>query len=97
MRVPATWLIALAFMAGAITSVAGGDQDEALRLRLSGEIVPLERIIERARAQRAGTLVEAELEREHGRIVYELEFIGERGEHRKLWFDARTGEPIPKE
>lgn len=97
MRAPLTVLALLVSTAGVTTPASGHDHEEALRLRRSGEILPLERIIERARTRQAGTLVEAELDRKHGRIVYELEFITDLGEHRKLWFDARTGEPIPKE
>lgn len=70
------------------------DHDRVHRLVQSGAIVPLERIIERLRAGKPGRMLEAELEDEGGRYIYEIEWIDTAGEVSKQHFDAGTGEPI---
>ncbi len=73
------------------------DQDQALELRQAGEILSLEQILERARRHlRRGRLIKAELERESGRLVYELEYV-DAGEVREFLFDAVTGEFLGEE
>lgn len=68
------------------------DQDEALRLRHEGLILPLEQLLQRAMKRHPGArLLEAELEEEDGIYVYEIELITGDGVARELEFDARTG------
>ncbi|HSG05745.1 MAG TPA: PepSY domain-containing protein [Nitrospiria bacterium] len=71
---------------------SGEDHDRVKALKEAGEIVPLEAIIEKARANRPGRVLEAELETEHGRLLYELEFLDDQGVVWELEYDARTGE-----
>lgn len=54
-------------------------------------LVPINTVIDAAREVVPGMVVEAELEKEHGRWVYEVEVITP--EHKKvdLIFDAHTG------
>jgi len=83
-------------LAGAIAAGAAGahdlDQDEALRLRQSGTLQPLEVLLARMRERYPGaTLLEADLEDEHDHIVYELEVLTTDGAVRELEFDARSG------
>lgn len=77
---------------GMAISSAGVTQDEALRLRQSGEIQALEHIITKAQAQHAGTILEAELNREGGGYVYEVEILDANGAVWEMRFNAHTGE-----
>ncbi len=71
------------------------DQDEALRLRQSGLIQPLEHCI-RVALERypEAKLLEAELEEKHGIYVYEIELLTREGIVRELKFDARDSRLI---
>jgi uncharacterized membrane protein YkoI len=73
------------------------DYREAQRLRQSGKILPLETIVQRAKAVRPGKLIDIELEREDGRYVYELELLDERGVIWELKYDAATGALLEQE
>lgn len=86
--------LAFAVVLGAAAWPAGADSDhaEAKRLRQSGEILPLEDILERARKARPGKVLETELERERGRYLYELEILDANGQVWELKYDARSGE-----
>lgn len=71
------------------------DQDEALRLRRSGEIQPLETLLIQVYQRHPDArLLDVELEREHGRLIYEIEILTKPGQVRELELDARTGEFI---
>lgn len=73
--------------------MAGRDHDEVRRLRGAGQILSLETIIaNHRRYQPGGQLLEAGLESEHGRYVYDLKFLSDDGVVREFEYDARTGE-----
>ena len=78
-------------------------QDEALRLRRSGELLPFEAVLAITSQRYPGaSLLEVELEEDDGRYIYELELLiagGERGEGvvRELEIDARSGEVLQDE
>lgn len=71
---------------------AEDDHDRARRLRDAGDILPLETLIERARAERPGRILELKLKEKKGRILYEVELVDERGIVWEMYFDARSGE-----
>ncbi len=72
---------------------AGRDPEEIRRLRDAGQILSLEAIIANHRRQHPdGQLLEAELEFERGRYVYELKMLGNDGVVREFEYDARSGE-----
>jgi len=87
-----------------LTAAWGGQENEgheaehARELRQAGKILPLERILAGAREQFPhARLVEVELlERPEGH-VYEVELIDAGGTFRELFYDARTGRPLPRE
>ncbi len=55
--------------------------------------MPLDELL--ARTELAGlTVLEVELEREDGRLVYELELLDEAGRVHDRYYDAVTGEPL---
>jgi uncharacterized membrane protein YkoI len=76
---------------------ADEDYREAQRLRQSGRILPLETIVQRAKAVHPGKLLDIELERDDGRYVYELEMLDERGVVWELKYDAATGALLKQE
>jgi uncharacterized membrane protein YkoI len=78
-------------------ATADDDHVVARKLRDAGEILPLEQIIQRARAVKPGELIETELERKHGRYVYEVEILDQGGQVWEIKLDARTGELIKLE
>jgi len=78
-------------------ATADDDHVVARRLREAGAILPLERIIERARAAKPGEVIETELERKKGRYVYEVEILDTAGQVWEIKLDAKTGDLIKLE
>ena len=73
--------------------MAGRDHDEIRRLRNAGQILSLETIIaNHHRRHPGGRLLEAELEFERNRYVYDLKILGHDGAVREFEYDARSGE-----
>ena len=83
---------AMLFTQGA-TVGASDDHEVARELRHGGDILPLTELLERAELSGMRVL-EAELEREHGRLVYELELLDADGRVHERLFDAATGQPL---
>ncbi len=71
--------------------LADDDHVEARRLRDYGEILPFEVILKNVRQVHPGKLLEVELEKEDGRIVYEVEILGQDGVIKEIVIDARSG------
>ena len=71
------------------------DQDEALRLRQQGVILPLEHVLQTALDRYPGAkLLEVELEEKHDVYVYEVELLTVEGVSRELHLKADTGELV---
>jgi len=87
-----SWL--LAFMILSPPHFASADEDyiEARQLHDSGKILPLESILKRVRQIHPGKILEIELDREHGKIVYEVEILTKNGIVKEVYIDAETGE-----
>lgn len=92
--------------AGSAGGVPGGSREElyevpgheAVRdMAEQGDILPLERILQQARQQHAGRVLETELESSHGDLVYEVEILDDNGEVWEMRFDARNGTLIGAE
>lgn len=66
--------------------------DEGCRLRRQADIPPLEQILERVPA--GARLLELETEREHGELVYDIEYLTDEGVVRKVYLDAASGELV---
>lgn len=74
------------------------DQDEALSLRQSGKILPLEQLMQSALGRYPGAiLLEAELEEEDDIFVYEVEILTTQRIVRELELDARDGRILKDE
>lgn len=84
-------LLVIASLAAAPALARDDDHDRARRAVLAGEALPLRTILDKAAAEFPGELIEAELEEEKGRLIYELKLITPDGRVMKLHYDARDG------
>jgi uncharacterized membrane protein YkoI len=95
-----TWrgiLVACLLTLGASQALADNDQDAARHAVETGRALPFERILDRARREHPGRLLEAEIEKEGERLVYELRILAPGGHIGQWRYDARTGEPETSE
>ncbi len=89
-------LAAVALLALASPVCAGPLEDIFYPPDANG-IVPIERVLDQARASVAGTIAEIELEHEHGRLLYEVEIKTADNREIEIEYDARTGEEVSRE
>ncbi len=85
-------------MLSLMPSVQASDKlsaNEVLELMQQGKIKPLLTLISQHNFE--GTLLDAELEREHGQLIYELEYLNDKGEVWEYELDAATGEILEQE
>ncbi|WP_058553448.1 PepSY domain-containing protein [Thiohalocapsa sp. ML1] len=73
------------------------DHDRARAALARGEVRPLAEILTVVHAAMPGDIVEVELEREHGRWVYELKVITPDGRRLEVLVDAATGTVLEHE
>ncbi|MCP5305862.1 MAG: peptidase [Chromatiaceae bacterium] len=91
--------VALVFIAGGVLFTgsapvgASDDHDEVRTLRERGDVMPLTEVL-RHPSLAGHRVIEADLEREHGRLVYELELLDSTGRVYKREFDAVGGQPL---
>ncbi len=69
---------------------ADGEHDDVLRLKREGKILPLETILKKVNVIQAGKILEVELEREHGRYIYEIEILTDEGAVWEFKYDAQS-------
>jgi uncharacterized membrane protein YkoI len=95
-----TRVLLYSFLAALTLGVSARDlsQDEALRLREQGRIIPLEALLTLV-AQRypQSSLLEVELEEDDDVYIYEVELATREGVVRELEFDAHTGAMLKDE
>ncbi len=84
----------ISFQAEASESVS---QVEIRELVGSGEILPLETILERFPPTKYGKLLDLKVEREHGTIIYEFEFLRADGLVLEVEVDAQNGTILESE
>ncbi|WP_221934186.1 PepSY domain-containing protein [Tepidimonas sediminis] len=75
----------------------GGDQRRAREAVLAGEIRPLAEILQRVQPLLDGEIIATELEREHGRWVYEFKVLRPDGRLVEWYVDARDGRVLKTE
>jgi uncharacterized membrane protein YkoI len=74
------------------------NQDQALELRRSGQLAPLQQILQAVTARYPELQVlEVELEAEHGAYLYEIDILLGDGSVRELEIDASSGEILEDE
>jgi uncharacterized membrane protein YkoI len=73
------------------------DHEEALRLKESGEILPLESILENVRQYHSGKVLEVELEKEQGIVIYEIKILDDDGILWEVTVNAITGQVMAEE
>jgi len=67
------------------------DHDKARSALRRGEILPLGKVLETVARTHPGSVLEVELDREHGRWIYEVKILEDDGALRDVEVDARTG------
>lgn len=70
---------------------------EARDLAREGKILPLQQILQRLDEVQPGQILEVELEREHGLLIYEIELLDEQGRVWEFEIDAASGEILERE
>ena len=76
---------------------ADDDHIRARELSQRGEILPLGRISELAKAVRPGKLIDIDLERKRELWIYEVELLDDQGRVWEMKLDARNGELLKLE
>lgn len=87
---------ALLLILTCLPPLAAGDDDwQDLHERVrSGQLVSLPTLLDWLEAHYEGQVLEVELEHEDGRLVYEVEMLGPRGQRVEFEFDAANGQLI---
>ncbi|MBF0135348.1 MAG: PepSY domain-containing protein [Magnetococcales bacterium] len=70
---------------------ADEDHETARRLVQAGTILPLEKILALHQNIQQGRILEVELERHHGRFIYEVEWVNRQGIVWETELDATNG------
>jgi uncharacterized membrane protein YkoI len=65
--------------------------DRARRASEGGEILTMSQILDRMRVQAPGRVLDTELEREHGRWVYQIKLLDPEGRLYEVEVDAHSG------
>lgn len=77
--------------------LADTDYDTARKLREAGDILPLETILHKLNQTHPGKVLEVELEKKHGRVIYEIELLDANGKVWEFKVDPRSGEVLKQE
>ena len=81
-----------------VSSMAwAGDHERARLLLEQGKIMSLSEILQQTNTTIPGKILEVELEEKGGLVVYEIEFLGEKGVVMEMLIDARDGRIISVE
>ena len=90
--IPVLILVAVSGLA-----MGGDDHEKSRRLMEAGEILPLQKILDRVESERTGRVLEVELEHERGRYIYEIELLADDGQVWEYEIDATSGEVLERE
>ena len=74
-----------------------GDHEAARAAMARGEILPLTRILAVVAQETPGNVLEVELDRHDGLIIYEIKILTPAGKVIERHVDARTGALLPEE
>lgn len=86
-------ILACAVLATPLSAPADGrsDHERARQAYEAGEVMPLRALLAQIERDYPGQVLEVELERDHGRWIYELKLLQGSGALVKLEVDARDG------
>lgn len=87
-------LVVLAALSVPGRAGADDDHEQARAAVLSGQALPLDAVLARLKRSHPGQVLAIELEREHGRWIYEIKLLQPDGRLMKLEVDARTVEVL---
>ena len=90
-------LLAISFVFGYSTSAWSDDKEGKITELVKDAKVTIEQAIKSAVKKVPGTVVEAELEKKHGKTVWEVEVVGGDGNVTEVHIDAATGTIIDTE
>lgn len=76
---------------------SGESATSAGRLSAKGDILSLEKISQKARSYKPGEILEVELEKKHGRYIYEIEILDAASQVWELKLDAKSGQLLKME
>jgi len=97
MKIESLFLVLVAGMINVIAEADDFSRSEIRQLVSEGVILPLDTILKKYPEQEYGKLLDLEVEKEHGNIVYELEFLRVDGRVLELEIDASDGHILEKE
>jgi uncharacterized membrane protein YkoI len=98
MRAPAlTGLLAIGLVVGSSTVAWSDDKEGNISDLVKDAKVTIEQAIKTATEKVPGTVVEAELEKKHGKTVWEVEILGADGKVTEVHIDASNGTVIDTE
>lgn len=96
-----TWGIVTAGVIGLLFALGSNawadDKEGKITELMKGTTVTIDQAIKTASEKVPGTVVEAELERKHGKTVWEVEVLGADGNVTEVHIDAATGAVIDTE
>jgi len=87
-------LLALVFFTRADS---GESPASASRLSAKGDILSLEKISQKAKSYKPGEILEVELEKKHGRYIYEVDILDAASQVWELKLDAKSGQLLKME
>ncbi len=79
------------------SSAYADDVDRVRQLRSNDAILPLNKILGSIEKQYPGSLLDVELEEEHGQILYEIRLLGRDHAVHEIKVDARSGKIVAVE
>ena len=92
-----TGLLALCLIVGSGTLVWSDDKEANVADLVKDAKVTAEQAIKTAMEKVPGTVVEAELEKKHGKTIWEVEILGADGKVTEVHIDAANGTVIDTE
>jgi uncharacterized membrane protein YkoI len=92
-----TGLLALCLVVGSSTVAFSDDKEGHITDLVKDAKVTADQAIKTAMEKVPGTVVEAELEKKHGKTVWEVEILGADGKVTEVHIDAATGTVIDTE
>lgn len=85
-----------ALLALAARPASAGPLEDLFAPADSSGVIPIERILDQARATVPGRIIEVELERERGRLIYEVLVLTPDSKKVEIEFDAETGAEVSR-